>query len=141
VGAGQLGEPRRPFVGEREAHDAVVFRVAAALEQAELLRPIDQLDRGVVPDDQILSDLADRRPEPVLVAANGQEQLVLAGREAVGRGLLGAPMLECAQPGAQSEQAGVVAIGGPTCAGHGRASDRSRRQYTPRLRTTHRITI
>jgi hypothetical protein len=47
-----------------------------ALDQADGLGTVDQLDGAVVAEQEGLGDLADGRPRRVGVAADGQEQLV-----------------------------------------------------------------
>jgi hypothetical protein len=84
--------------------------VDPALQQPGGLRPVDQLHRAVVAQQQVPGDLADGGPARVGVAADRQQQLVLRGREAGGGGLLGAPAQEPAQPGPKAQQAFVLGL-------------------------------
>ena len=100
------------LIGEAQAHDAEVVGVLAARDQPGLLGAVDEPDRAVVAQHEVAGDVADRRPARVAVAADGEQQLVLGGREARGLGVLLAPAQEAAQTGAQLQQPSVVLVGG-----------------------------
>ena len=57
-------------------------------------RAINQFNRGVVPDQQVVRDLTDGRALWLVVAAISEQQLVLAGGEVVRSGLIGVPAFE-----------------------------------------------
>jgi hypothetical protein len=97
----QRVELRGAQVGEPEPHDAAVVGVRDALDQAGVLGAIHEGDGAVVTEQQVAGGLADRRPALVVMAADGQEQLVLGGRDARRLGLLLAPAQEPPQAGAQ----------------------------------------
>ena len=94
-----LGTP----IGEAQSHDAEVVGVLAARDQPGLLGAVDEPHRAVG---------ADRRPPRIAVPANGEQQLVLGGREARGLGVLLTPAQEAAQTAAQFQEASVVLVGG-----------------------------
>jgi hypothetical protein len=85
-----------PYRGEAEADDPLVVLVAGAGHQSSLLGPVDEADGAVVAEKQVVGGLADGRASRVGVAANGEQQLVLGGREPSLSGLLLAPALEAA---------------------------------------------
>ena len=68
--------------------------ILAARDQSSLLGAIDQSDRTVVTQDEVAGDIADGRSARVAVTADGEQQLVLGGREACGLGVLLAPAQE-----------------------------------------------
>ena len=71
---------------------------------------VHQADRAVVAQQQIVGHLADRRPPPVGVAADRQQQLVLGRRQPSRLGLLLAPAHETSQAGPEGQEVLVVGI-------------------------------
>lgn len=65
-----------------------------ALHQPRCLGPVDQADRTVVLEPEDAGDFADRGAAPVVVASDGEQQLVLGRREARRRSLLLTPREE-----------------------------------------------
>lgn len=84
----QFSEARRTLTGERDANDATVDGVAVALHQPQCFRPIGELTSRVVPHHQVLRNLLDGGRLMAVMAAHGQQQLVLARREASRGGLI-----------------------------------------------------
>ena len=74
----------------------MVGRVDMTNYQSRLGRAINEADDAVVPKQQRLRDVADRRRGAAHMAANGEEELVLRGRDADTRGLLLTPVQELA---------------------------------------------
>jgi hypothetical protein len=74
-----------------EADYALVMWVAGAFHQARGGRPVDELDGAVVAEEQVPCDLTDGRSPRVVVAADGEQELVLGGGEADGGRLPPAP--------------------------------------------------
>lgn len=107
---------RQPFetpgsgAGEPEPHHPVVARVADAGDETGGVSSVDQPDRTVVAEQEIVGQLADGRPPGVVMAFHGQKELVLGRCQARRPGLLLAPALEAAQGGAQSQEPGVRRI-------------------------------
>ena len=86
---GEVGGRERRQVGvaiggQLEVHDASIVGVGPPLQQPGPLGPIDQLDGAVVAQHQVVGDVADRRV--AVVAADGEEQLVLGRASARRRG-------------------------------------------------------
>lgn len=110
VGLGQGVEPFLAERGERQADEAVVVGVATALEEPEILRPVDEPHGGVMPDEQVAGHVGDRRAERMAVAANGQQQLVLGrGHPELGRLLLAEPA-ESAQGDPELQDPGELLV-------------------------------
>ena len=78
----------------------------------------DELDCGVMFDEEVFRDLTDGRALGFVMSTDGQQQLMLAGGQAMGRRLLGAPLFELPQPGADPEQLGVVVVADRPSAHH-----------------------
>jgi hypothetical protein len=60
-------------VREAESDDALVDGVGGALDEAECLRPVDESDHGVVANEKVSGELADRRALRTGVTAHCQE--------------------------------------------------------------------
>ena len=66
-------------VGEAEADDPVVVGSRLAGDQPGGIGAVDQFDGAVVAQEQVVGDLADGRSAGVVMAADGEQQLMLAG--------------------------------------------------------------
>lgn len=97
------------LAGELQPHDALVGGIGDTPHEPSCLGPTDQLDRAVVPQHQVIGDLADRWR--LAVTADREEELVLRPGEAHRCRLLFAPPQKTAQPVAEGEQTGEVGIG------------------------------
>jgi hypothetical protein len=95
---------------EPEAHGASIVGVRAAGYEAGGLGAIDQPDRAVVAQQQVVGDVADRRPARVRMTADREEELVLCGSEPGRARLLLAPAQEPAQARAKLQQPPVVVV-------------------------------
>jgi len=102
----QWGEPRELFDverrevyedalasrGQRDADQPVIGGLRPGANEPRLFRPVDELARAVVPQQELLRDLADRRRRLVAQALDDHEELVLRGRDALGlRGVVAPP--------------------------------------------------
>jgi hypothetical protein len=58
VRAGKRGEPTATERSEPKPHKSVIHRVPIARQQTDLFGAVGELDRGVVPDEQLLGHLA-----------------------------------------------------------------------------------
>ena len=85
----------------------MVLVVSGAGDETGGVGPVDEADHAVMEQEQIVRHLSDGRTTGIAVPSNGQEELMLGGREAGGLGLLLAPALEMAEAGPQAEQTGV----------------------------------
>lgn len=110
VQRGESLEPVGGVGGETDAHDAVVVLVASARDEARGIGAVDETDGGVMAQEQVVGDLADRRSPWIRVAADGEQELMLGRRQPGGCRLLLAPAQEATQPGAQGEQLRVCLI-------------------------------
>jgi hypothetical protein len=75
VGKLAAAEPREP-----KPHEAMIRRITRSPYESCVLGTIDQLDSAVVPQQQDLCHVT-KGWRSVEVTANGQEELVLCGRE------------------------------------------------------------
>ena len=107
----ESAEGGAPAIGQLQSDDTLVVRVGDAPHHPQSFGAVGQFHRGVVAEEEIRGDLADRRAVRFGVAANGQQQLVLAGGQPVPGRLLGAPALKCAKSRADREQSGVIQAG------------------------------
>lgn len=127
-----LGKPHenaRSLGSQAHADHAAVVLVFQALDQAGGLRPVDKAHGAVVAQEEVAGQVADGRPARVLVAADGQEELVLGGRQPGGLGLLGAPMKE--PPEARPEQEQPLILGISDFTWHGRKFSPGSPWYDP----------
>jgi hypothetical protein len=108
-------EPPRALVGEPQADRAEVVRVGRPAQQARGLGPVDEADRAVMAEEQVLRDVADGGAPRVVVAADGEQELVLGRRQPGRRRLPLAPAQEAPQPGAELEQRAVLGVGRLGC--------------------------
>jgi hypothetical protein len=107
----QLAEAATAEGGEGQADDPLVAPVGMAPDQSGSFRPVDELDRAVVPEQEDVGDLPDGRAGATGVPPDGEQQLVLCGREADCHRLCLAPVQEAAQAGPELEKTRVVRIG------------------------------
>jgi drug/metabolite transporter (DMT)-like permease len=107
---GELHENARSLGSQAQADHAAVVLVLQALDQARGLRPVHQADGAVMAQEEVAGRVADGRPARVLVAADGQQELVLRGCQPGGFGLLGAPMKEPPEARPEQEQSVVFGI-------------------------------
>jgi hypothetical protein len=108
--------------GQDESHLTLVGRVGSALHETGGLRPVDELDRTVMTEEQMIGHVADGGPQRTgtatgaafavrfTVTANREQELVLRGRQTRGRRLLFAPAQEPPQSGAELEESRVLGI-------------------------------
>lgn len=104
----QGGQALAPEVGESDVDDPVVGRVEGALDEPGPFGPVDQLDRRVVAQEEVAGDVAHRGI--AVVAPDGEEQLVLCGRDPSRLGLPFAPAQEVPEPVAEAEELGVLGV-------------------------------
>lgn len=71
MGGGQVRQAVLTVGGELEAHDALVGVIGDPPEEAGALRPVDELDRAVVAEEEVGGHVAHRRP--ALVPAHGEQ--------------------------------------------------------------------
>ena len=74
--------------GQLQPNKASVACVGQAADQAGLRGAVDQLDCAVVAQEQVLGHVADSRRSGAVMAADGEEQLVLLPGHPRGLGLL-----------------------------------------------------
>lgn len=88
------------------------FGVGVASDEAGRRGPVNEPDHAVVAQDEVISELADRRSADIGMASYGEQELMLGRREAGGVGLLLAPVQKPPQARPKLEQMLVVAVGG-----------------------------
>jgi hypothetical protein len=93
---------------QSEPDAAVIVAVALATDEPGALSAVDEADGAVVPEQELLGDVADGRPAAIRVAADDQEELMLSGRQPDDLGLLFAPAQEAAEPRAELQQTAVL---------------------------------
>ena len=111
VRARQLLQSPLPRGSQLEAHQPVVTRVDAAADEPRGRGTVDESDDAVMPEEQRVGDVANRRSGRISGAADGEKQLMLGRGETRGGGLLLAPAQEAAQAGAELEESLVVLVG------------------------------
>ena len=89
----------------------MVVGVALAADQPGGIGAVDELDGAVVAEEQVVGDLADGRSAGVIVAMDGEEQLMLVRGQPGRLGLLFAPAQEATEPVSQREQPCVFLLG------------------------------
>ncbi len=85
----------------------MVVLVPSAPDETCRVGPVDQTYRTVMPEEQVVGDLADGRTPWVAVTSDGQEELMLGRSETRLLRLLFAPSLELTQAGPQGQQSSV----------------------------------
>ena len=108
---GELAQSTGSERGESETNHSLVFGIAAALDQVCGCRSVDEADGAVMSEEQGIGDVADGRAERSVVAAYGEQQLVLRWCDLERRRLLLAPAQELAQGRSECEQLPVFVIG------------------------------
>jgi hypothetical protein len=108
VGAGQGLDPRLASLRQPQPDDPLVVVVGHPRDQAGGDGSIDEPDDAVVAEQQVIGDLTDRRG--TAVAADGEQKLMLGGREPDIVGLLLAPVQEPPQPVPEREQPAEVFV-------------------------------
>lgn len=88
----ETGEAASSGGGEVHPHDAVIGGVGLATNEARPLSAVDELDRGVMTEQEVVGKVADGGI--TVVPPNGKQQLVLCRGETSGLGLLLAPVEE-----------------------------------------------
>ncbi|MEA2564136.1 MAG: hypothetical protein QOH06_5640 [Acidobacteriota bacterium] len=126
---GELHENAHSLGSQAQADHAAVVLVLQAFDQVRGLRPVHQAHGAVVAQEEVAGRVADGRPARVLVAADGQEELVLGGRQPGGFGLFGAPMKE--PPEARPEQEQPLVLGVADFSLHGRKFSPGSPWYDP----------
>jgi hypothetical protein len=96
VESGQCFESGGPVLGEMQPNDAMIVIVATAPDEASGVGPIDEPDRAVVAEKQVIGHFTDGRPSRIGMASNGEEQLMLSGSQAGRTSLLFAPPFKAA---------------------------------------------
>ena len=110
----RLGQGRHQavaFRGEPDPDDPRVLRVGGAPDKAGRFRPVHQLDRAVVPQQQVAREVADGRRDVSGVSLDRDQELVLDVSEPRGPGLGLAPVLETAQADPERQQVLEVLTG------------------------------
>lgn len=107
----ELGEDPITLGGQPDPDQPRVAAVGDPAHEASGLRPVDELDRAVVPQQQIVGEVADGRRLATRVALDGDQKLVLYVRQAGRPGLVLAPPLEPAQAVTKRQQVLEVLAG------------------------------
>ena len=81
VGLGEGLEALAPGRRELEADNAVVLGISDPLDQFGGVSPVDQPDRTVVTEEEIVGDLAHGRSTSIGMPADGKQQLMLRRRQ------------------------------------------------------------
>jgi len=110
VECGERLEPSGAFVGEAQSDDAMVILAASALHEPGGLGPVNQPNRAVVSEEQVVSDFADGRTVRIAMTADRQEELMVRRSETGGACLRRAPSLEVPEAGSQGEKPSVGGI-------------------------------
>ena len=98
--------------GERDADEPMVRPVRPRAHEARLFRAMNQLAGAVVPEQQLLGDLPDRRRAVVAQTLHHDKELVLGRRDAFGLGRIVAPSEEPAKRGPERQELWIVHIHG-----------------------------
>jgi hypothetical protein len=86
------------FIGQGQAHRSGKVTVGIPLDQTGGLRTINESDRAVVAQQEVVRDIADRGTGWIWMAPDGKQQLVLSGRQILRPRLLLAPAQERRRP-------------------------------------------
>ena len=110
MGLGERLEAFGPRRGELQPDDSVVLGIADPFDQLGRHGPVHQTDRAVMAQEQIVGRFADGRATAVRMSTDGEEQLMLCGRQTRFLRLLLAPAEEATESGPQGQQVFVVGI-------------------------------
>lgn len=113
VGPGQLPHGPVAFRGQADPGNPPVVRVGRPFHQSRGLSAVNELDRALRPQHEVLSEIADRGRLPVPLALDRDEQLMLRGRQARRLRLVFAPPVEAAQGNAEFQQLLKVSLSEP----------------------------
>ena len=89
-------------------HDAVIGGVGLAAHEPRSLSSVEELDRGVMAEQEMVGEVADGGI--AVVPPDGEQQLVLGRGEAGGLGLLLAPVEEPPQAVSEPQEASVLRV-------------------------------
>lgn len=103
VQGGESVEPRFALGRQPDPHDPAVGVGLRPGDEPRSFGSVDQLDRAMRPEQEVVGDLSDRGAAPVVVPLHGEHQLVLRGADANLTSLPFAPTLEAAQVGTKRE--------------------------------------
>ena len=107
---GEPAQHTRAGCSQAQTHHPMVTRVGSSFDEVGSLGPVDQPDHAVVPEQQVLGDVPDRRGAG-RVPPDREEELVLRRCDAGRDRLLLAPVQEAAELVAKRQQARVVGVG------------------------------
>jgi len=93
-----------------ESDDTMVVLGPGANDEPYRFGPVDKADRAVVTKEQIIGNLADGWILWTAVPSNGEQKLMLRGRQAGSLCLLFTPSLEVAQTSPERQESGVGRI-------------------------------
>lgn len=85
-----------------QSNHPMVLLTPVTVDQASLVRTIDELNSAVVAKQEVVGYFANRRAARVLVTTNGKKQLMLCWCQPRGLGLLLTPALEAPKPRSKS---------------------------------------
>jgi H+/Cl- antiporter ClcA/CBS domain-containing protein len=108
VSAGEGLDALEPRRGQAEADDALIVVVVHPSDEPGRDRTVDQFDDAVVPEEEVVGELTDRRR--CSVAPDGEQELMLRSGQTDGPSLLLAPAMEPPQAVAEGEQPSEVLV-------------------------------
>jgi hypothetical protein len=111
MGGGELAQSTGAECSESETDHSLVVGIGTALDQVCGRRSVDESDGAVMSQQQRIGDIADGRAQRAVVAAYGEQQLVLRGCDTERRRLFLAPRQEPTQCRSEREQLSVFVIG------------------------------
>jgi hypothetical protein len=97
----------RTVLSQAESYHALITRVGSSFDESRAHRSVDESDDAVVPQQQVICDVAHRRRRTGM-ASDREEQLVLRRGDAGVDCLLLAPVQEATQPVSECEESAVV---------------------------------
>jgi hypothetical protein len=125
VSRSQVVEDSLAPAGQPDPDEPAVAGVGGSLHQASRLRAIDQLDRAVMPQQQVAREVSDRRRLGAGMALDRDQELMLDMSQPGLASLILAPPLEPAQAAAERQQVLEILTG---LLGHARFLPFHRRQ-------------